>query len=35
MEGINGNTFYNIPHSKVKQIFEVYSNFIDKNKLTN
>jgi D-aminopeptidase len=30
MEGINGNTFYSIPHSKVKQIFKTYSDFLEK-----
>jgi len=30
MEGINGNTFYSIPHSTVKQIFKNYSDFLEK-----
>ncbi|NHB68716.1 DmpA family aminopeptidase [Perlabentimonas gracilis] len=30
MEGINGNTFYSIPHRKVKQIFKNYSDFLEK-----
>lgn len=30
MEGINGNTFYRIPHEKVKNIFSAYSNFLKK-----